>query len=325
MSNNFWKNKKVLVTGGAGFCGSHLVELLVTSGADVKVVDSFENGTKDNLLNVINEIELIEGNLLDYKTCKKVTNNQDIVMHLAAKVGGVGYNVKHPATMFYHNVMMNTQMLEASKIDYVERYLCVSSACVYPRYCSIPTPEEEGFKESPEPTNFGYGWSKRIAELQAQAYHDEYGMKISIVRPYNMYGPRDHFNLELAHVIPALINKVISGMNPVVVWGDGEQTRAFVYVEDVARGMMLAIEKYPKPDPINIGTDEEIKIKDLIKLIVKLSGKNPEVIFDTKKPGGQPRRNANISKAKKLLDYHPIITLEHGLMKTIDYYRNSLK
>ncbi len=320
----FWKNKKVLVTGGAGFIGSHLTEKLVQEGAIVKVADSLENSSLDNLKSCLNKIELLKLDLRDMKACCDAVRNADIVMHLAAKIGGVGFNVKHQGTMFTANVLLNTNVMEAARLEGVKKYLCISSACVYPRYCTIPTPEEEGFKDDPEPTNFGYGWSKRIAEIQAKAYEQEFGMRIVIIRPYNSYGPRDHFQLDKAHVIPALINKVASGVDPLVVWGDGEQSRSFVYVTDIVNGMMLALEKGVYGKVFNIGTQEEIKIKDLASLIIKLFGSKIKVKFDLKHLGGQPRRNADISKAKKILGYYPRVSLEDGLKETIRWYKQKL-
>lgn len=321
----FWGNKKVLVTGGAGFVGSHLTERLVQEGAKVRVIDNLANGSLDNLKSCLKKIDFIKKDLLCLSNCRKATKGRDIVMHLAAKVGGVGFNIEHQGTMFTANVLMNTNMMEAARLEGVKGYLCVSSACVYPRYCTIPTPEEEGFKDEPEPTNLGYGWSKRIAEIQARVYQQEFHMPIVVVRPYNTYGPRDHFELDKAHVIPALINKVISGQDPLIVWGDGEQTRAFVYVSDVVNGMMLAIEKQAYGEVFNIGTEEEIKIKDLVALIIKIFDSSIEIKFDLKHLGGQPRRNADIAKAKKLLGYSPQVTLEEGLRETINWYKQKVK
>jgi len=321
----YWNKKAVLVTGGAGFIGSHLVEMLVKENANVRVADNLENGSLKNLELCENKIEFMNKDLTDPKACREAVKDVDIVLNLAAKVGGVGYNVKHPGTMFTKNVLINTLMLEAVRKEDVERYLCVSSACVYPRYCTIPTPESEGFKDVPEPTNIGYGWAKRMAEVQAQTYAEEFGMKIAIVRPYNAYGPRDHFDPKKSHVIPAIIRRIFDGENPLVVWGDGEQTRAFVYVTDVARGMLLATEKYPKADPINIGTDEEIKIKGLVNLILELSSRKPKVVFDTSKPAGQPRRNADITKAKKLIGYEPKVSLKDGLKKTYKWKEEQIR
>ncbi|MDD5038458.1 MAG: NAD-dependent epimerase/dehydratase family protein [Dehalococcoidales bacterium] len=325
---SFWKSKKVLVTGGAGFIGSHLVEALIKADAIVRVADNMENGSVDNLETCSGSVELIQKDLTSARNCMEVLKGVEVVFNLAAKVGGIEYNIKHPSTMFTQNILLNTLMLDAACRRGVERYLCVSSACVYPRHCTIPTPESEGFKDEPEPTNRAYGWAKRMAEIQAQTFASEFGMRIAIVRPYNTYGPRDHFEPEKSHVIPAIIRRIFDKEDPLVVWGDGEQTRAFVYVTDLVRGMLLAIEKYPEADPLNIGTEEEIKIKDLVKLIVKFSGKSPSIFFDSTKPSGQLRRNADITKAKNLIGYRLEVSLEDGLEKTLGWYtakeRNSV-
>lgn len=323
----FWSNKNVLVTGGAGFVGSCLVEILIDKKANVKVADNLENGARENLASIKDKLEFIQVDLGTIEGCIKATENIDIVLNLAAKVGGIEYNNQHPSIMLSGNIRVSANMLEASRINNVGRFLVVSSACVYPRLCTIPTPESEGFKHVPEPTNEGYGWAKRIAELQGIAYANEYGMEIAIARPYNCYGPRDHFNPEKSHVIPALIKRVFDGENPVKVWGDGEQSRAFLFVEDFARGLIEVTEKYAVADPVNIGTDEEIKIKDLIKMIIKISGRNPEVIFDLSKPSGQPRRNCDNTKAKNKVGFVAKIKLEEGLKRTIEWYKkvNNIK
>ena len=319
---SFWRNKKVLVTGGVGFIGSHLVERLVTEGAKVRVADNLENGFLENLGRIKDRIEFTKKDLRVLKDCLEASQDQEIVLNLAAKVGGIEFNREHLGTMFRDNILISTQMLEAAKLNNVERFLVVSSACVYPRHCTIPTPEEEGFKDVPEPTNEGYGWAKRMAEVQAKAYSQEFAMKIAIVRPYNTYGPRDHFDAETGHVIPALVKKVFDGEDPLIVWGDGKQSRAFLYVEDVVEGMLKAIEKYPVCDPLNLGTTEEIKIKDLVRLIIQLSGKRPRLFFDTSKPSGQPRRNCVTSKSIEKIDFEAKISLKEGLERTIDWYRN---
>jgi len=320
----FLEGKSVLVTGGAGFVGSHLVETLVREGAKVTVVDLLERGNLKNIESVRGDIEFIHGDLRNGDLCDKVCQGKEVVMHLAAKVGGVAYNVAHPGTMFYTNVLINTNILEAARKASVDRILMVSSACVYPRHCTIPTPEEEGFLEDPEPTNLGYGWAKRIAEIQARCYVLQYNMKIAIVRPYNTYGPRDDFSPETSHVIPALIQRVLKGENPLRVWGSGDQTRAFVYVTDMVKGLMLTTEIHPKSDPINIGTEEEVTIRDLAHWVVRVSGKSPKIVFDTEKPSGQPRRNADISKAKRILGYRPTLSLEEGLKKTMEWVKENL-
>jgi GDP-L-fucose synthase len=318
---SFWGQKKVMVTGGYGFIGSHLVERLLEAGANVKVADfAPSEGARKNLQTVEREIEFQEADLADPQACGKVCRGADVVMHLAAKIRGVGYNVKHHGEMFFSNALMNLNMLEAARLASVDRFLCVSTVGVYPKESHVPTPEEDGFKGEPESSGFGYGWSKRLAEVQARCYKDEYGMKIAIVRPWNVYGPRVDFNPETAPVVPSQIRKVLEAEDVITVWGDGEQTRSFTYVSDEVGGMMLAVEKYPEADALNIGTSEEIKIKDLVRLIVRLSGKNLEIKFDTSKPSGAARRCPDIFKAQRLIGYEPKVRMEEGLQKTMDWY-----
>ena len=316
--DNFWKSKKVLVTGGEGFVGSHVVEKLIERDAKVSVLDRSQSG---NLKKLEGKYNFIKGSCDDMETAEKSCQNQDIVMNLAARVGGIEYNRTHQATMLRDNLLIETIMLEAAHRVRVERFLVVSSACVYPRNCSVPTPESEGFLDEPEPTNGGYGWAKRMAEKEGQYYAEEFGMKVGIVRPYNCYGPRDHFDPETSHVIPALIKRVFDGENPVKVWGSGSQTRAFLYVEDLAEGMILAIEKYPVPDPVNLGTDEEVSIKELINKILEISGVKTKVVFDTTKPDGSLRRNSDNKKAKEKIGFTAKIKLDEGLEKTINWYK----
>lgn len=318
--NSFWNNKKVLVTGGSGFIGSHVVEKLVGMGAKVRILDRISNGKLKYIEYVKDTIEIIRGECADPDTAVKACTSMDVVMNLAAHVGGIEYNRTHQATMLHDNIVIATSMIEAARKTKVERFLVVSSACVYPHNAIVPTSESEGARGEPEPTNSGYGWAKRYAELLGTLYAEEYGMKIGIVRPYNAYGPRDHFSPESSHVIPALIKRVMDGENPLTVWGSGKQTRAFLYVEDFADGLIQAIEKYPVPDPINIGTDEEISIADLVHFIIRLSGKKVSVRFDTSKPDGSPRRNSDNTKAKEKVGFVAKISLEEGLQKTIEWY-----
>lgn len=319
---NFWQNTKVLVTGGAGFIGSHVVEKLVKKGAKVTVLDSMRPGKEANLSQVLNQINIIKGNIQNMEIAQKACHNQDVVMNIAAKVGGIEYNRTHQGTMLFHNVMIPALMIEAAKLESVKRFLMVSTACVYPRDAQIPTPESEGFRDEPEPTNGGYGWGKRVGELLARYYAEEFGMQVGIVRPYNCYGPRDHFDPKYSHVIPALIKRVFDGEDPVLVWGSGQQTRAFLYVEDMADGMIKAIEKYPVPDPINLGTDEEVTIAELIQKIIKISGLKNKIQFDTSKPDGSPRRNSDNQKAVQKIDFKAQVPLDEGLRKTIEWYRH---
>jgi len=317
--NNFWQDKKVLVTGGAGFIGSFVTEMLIARGAKVSITTS--SGNLENVQAILKKIRVIKADLVDPVQANKAIKGQDIVLNLAARVAGIQYNIDHPATMFGDNVLIAKNVLDACLKNQVERVLITSSACVYPRHCTIPTPETEGFLDDPEPTNLGYGWGKRVAELMARFYHQEYNLKIAIARPYNAYGPRDDFNPATSHVIPGLIKRVFDGENPLEVWGSGKQTRSFLYVEDFARGLIETTEKYPDADPINIGTDEEVTIGQVAKMIVKLSGKNTKVEFDTSKPDGQPRRNCDTTKAKEKIGFEAKITLEEGLRRTIEWYK----
>jgi len=325
MEKTFWKNKKVLITGGAGFIGSHVVEKLIKRGAKVTVLDNLSNGKVKNLESVIKHVKLIKENIENAEGLRKVCRNQEIVMNLAAKVGGIEYNRTHQGTMLSKNLIIGSNVIEAARLARVERFLVVSSACIYPRNISIPTPESEGFKDEPEPTNSGYGWGKRMAELLGKFYSEEFGMKVGIVRPYNCYGPRDHFDPETSHVIPALIKRVFDGENPITVWGSGKQTRAFLYVEDLAEGMIQAIEKYPVPDPLNLGTDEEISIAGLVQKIIGISGLKTKIFYDISKPDGSPRRNSNNKKAKEEIGFEAKVNLDEGLKRTIDWYKKTFK
>ncbi len=320
---SFYQNKRVLVTGGAGFIGSHLVESLVKQKARVTVPT--RHLEVEFLNSVKSKIQLIKGDLKDLKFVEKIVKNQDFVFHLAAHVGGINYNNNHPATLLYANILPTIHLIEAARQAVIDRLLIVSSACIYPRFCTIPTPETEGFKDEPEPTNYGYGWGKRFAEILAKTFSQEFAMRIGIVRPYNAYGPRDNFDPHQSHVIPALVKRVCDGENPLIVWGDGSPTRSFIYVTDIVRGMMLALEKHPEPDPINLGIDEEISIKDLVKLIIKFSGRTTTIEFDTTKPNGQPRRACDTVKAQKVLKFKAKVTLDQGLPQVINYYLNHVQ
>lgn len=319
----FYSNKNVLVTGGNGFVGSYVVERLLNEGAIVKVIG--RTSPKEFLSNVIQNIEFVNGDLSNRSDAVAACKNQDFVFHLASRVAGIGYNLEHSGTMMTENSIMSLNMLDAARESNIEKYQYISSTCVYPREASIPTPETEGMLGDPEPSNLGYGWAKRVGELQAKMHSKEFDMKISIVRPMNAYGPRADFDPETSHVIPALIRKILEAKTEVSIWGSGNQTRAFVYVDDVARGMLMALEKYPMPDPINIGTNEEIKIKDLVSLIVKITGRTDlHIKYDTSKPEGQLRKTASVTKAEELIGYTPKYSLEEGLKSTIDWFESTL-
>lgn len=324
---SFWDRKKVLVTGGGGFIGSHVVERLVQKhrGVRVTVAARMTPENKRNLSAVIKEIRLVKADLRNPAACRRACRGQDVVLNLAGVVGGVGYNSKHHGSLFRDNMTLQLNMIEAARLEKVRRYLVVSTACVYPRDCEIPTPETEGFRDEPERTNRGYGWAKRMGEYLGQAYAEEYGMKISIVRPYNAYGPRDHYDPDKSHVIAALVRRVCRGESPLKVWGDGKSTRAFLYVDDFARGLLEVAEKYPKADPVNIGSSEEVSIKDLAKAVLRAAGaEKTQLIFDPSKPSGQPRRACDTTKSKRVLNFTATVNLDEGLRRTVAWYREHL-
>jgi GDP-L-fucose synthase len=319
----FWDRKKVLVTGGAGFIGSHVVEELLRRGKGLKVTvaDNLSTGHLDNLAAVKKDVKLMKADFLSLSDCLKACKGQDVVLNLAAKVAGVGYNSTHHATMFRDNLAVTSNMLEAARKAGVERFLVVSSACVYSRHCKIPTPESEGFKDEPEETNRGYGWAKRMAEYLGRAYQQEFGLKVAIARPYNAYGPRDHYGSKDAHVIPSLVRRAVAGEDPFVVWGDGTATRAFLYVEDAARGLLELTERYAEADPVNIGTEEEVTVRQLAELVLRLAGSKAKLKFDTSKPTGQPRRNCDSRKAKEVLGFSTQVALHDGLRRSVEWYK----
>lgn len=319
MGGAFWKSKRVLVIGGTGFIGSHLVERLIEEGAEVSVLASLRNNTLDNLKGVLAEIQVIKGDCTSFNTTFAACKDRDAVFNLAAYVRGIEYNKVHPATLLTENLLIETTAIKAAYKANVGRYVVASSACVYPATCFVPTSESEGFLDEPELANAGYGWAKRMAEKLGMYYYQEYGMPIAIVRPYNCYGPRDHFNPPY-NVIPALIKRIVDGEDPLTVWGSGRQTRAFLYVEDFIDGLLLVAEKHAVADPVNMGSNEEITIKELVEKIFQLTGRHPKIFFDTSKPGGSPRRKSENSKAKRVVNFVPKTSIDEGLRKTIEWY-----
>ena len=320
---DLWRGAPVLVTGGAGFIGSHLVERLIERGARVRTVSRHPAKLRGVIGSAADEVEVIEGDLRNRDAAVAAVQGMRIVMHLAAAVAGVGYNVTHPGTMLTENVDLGLPVLDAAARAGVERFLCVSSACVYRRACTIPTPEAEGFEGDPEPTNFGYGWAKRLLEVAARGYAQEFPMAIAIARPYNAYGPRDNFETATSHVVPALVRKVLGGDNPVTVWGDGSATRSFLYVDDFVDGLIAVTERHAVCDPVNIGTDEEISIRDLVALIIERAGTDARVVFDTSKPGGQPRRNGDFAKAARACGFQARTPLGEGIARTLAWCRQT--
>lgn len=310
MSTHFFDDKKILVTGGAGFLGSHLVEYLVSQGAKRKNITIPRSKDTD---------------LRDKEVCARVVKGQDLIIHLAANVGGIGYNQLNPGTLFYDNLLMGVHLMEEARKAGVQKFVAIGTICAYPKYTPVPFKEDELWSGYPEETNAPYGLAKKMMLVQAQAYRQQYGFNAVYLLPVNLYGPSDNFNPDSSHVIPALIKKFIDaidhGDKQVTVWGTGTPTREFLYVEDAARGIALAAEHYNGNEPVNLGSSFEISIFDLAHLIGKLTGFKGEIVFDKTKPDGQPRRKLDVSRAKKEFQFESKVTFEEGLKHTIEWYR----
>ncbi len=309
----FWTNKKVVVTGGAGFIGSYLTELLVAEGARVTVADNLTRGSKERIRSVLDKVEIKTPDLFEFKNCLEICKNQEVVFNLAAKVTGIEYNRFNMADMFESNMKLQMNVLHAAAECGTKRFLQVSTACIYPHDAKVPTPESEGERGSPEPTNEGYGFAKLMGEKLAHYYTREKGMHVVIGRPFNAYGPRDHYDEATSHVIPAIIKRVMNGDDPVTIWGSGKQSRVFVHAKDIARGMLFITEKAPAATPINIGHDREVTIQELFMTICKVLGKSPSAFYDTSKPDGYARRAADVSLLRKYTSFVPAISLEDGI------------
>jgi nucleoside-diphosphate-sugar epimerase len=323
---SFWHSRKVLVAGGCGFIGSYLVEQLVAAQAHVTVVDNLEKGTLDNIAPVADQVEFIQGDLRDRTVCQRVTDGFDVVMNLAARAYGLEYSVQHHGEMLYHNAVISLHMLEAARASGIGRFLVVSSSCVYPDDAETPTPELDVMTGMPEQVNEGYGWAKRIAELQAYYYSREYGMKIAIVRPFNPYGGRYQWAGAKSHVIPALVKRVMDGKDPLVVWGSGNQRRNFLHVRDTVQLMMLVTENYACGKPVNLGYEDDVSIADLVSLICEVSGRHPNVVFDTTKPEGRFRKCADATLLRKVTnDYQPKVDLRRGIEEMIEWYERTFQ
>ncbi len=319
---SFFEGKRILVTGGSGMIGSQLLMLLLEGGATARTV--LHSRSLPEIIPA-RRVETLKGDLTTDAGCSRAVKDVDFVFHVAAFVGGIGRNAARPSAMFTPNMLMNTNMLEAARKAGADRYLFTSSACVYPGECRLPIAETETFNGPPEPTNAPYGWVKRMGELQAQLYAKDYGMKVAVVRPFNAYGPYDNFDPETSHVIPALIRKAVERQDPFMVWGDGTPSRDFVYSRDIARGMMLAMEKYAVADPVNICTGVETKISELVSLIPKLCGHAPSRIeYERRSLKGQQRRVGDTAKAREKLGFVAEVGLGDGLARAIEFYKTHM-
>jgi nucleoside-diphosphate-sugar epimerase len=324
-NGDFWQDKRVLVGGGCGFLGSYMVPLLVEFGARVTVVDNLDNGYRDNLNPVMGQVEFIEADLRELATSKQVTRGQDVVLNLAAKAFGMEYSRAHDGEMLVYNLMSTLAPLEAAKQNGVGRYLIVSSSCVYPDDAPVPTPELDVFTGMPESVNEGYGWAKRIQELAGRYYAKDYGMEVSIVRPFNPYGGHYRWGSEdKAHVVPALVKRVMDGEDPLVVWGSGKQRRNLLHASDAVRLILQVMEKNPGPEPVNIGYDDDVTIADLVDLICDVAGKHPRIVFDTTRPEGRFRKCADSSRLNEVTNnYVPRVSLREGIADMIEWYGRS--
>jgi GDP-L-fucose synthase len=306
------QDKRILVTGGAGFLGKQVVEQLSLAGAD------------SDKITIPRSREL---DLCKLENCHEAVKNQDIVVHLAAHVGGIGLNREKPAELFYDNLMMGTQLIHAAYQAGVEKFVCVGTICAYPKFTPVPFQEDDLWNGYPEETNAPYGIAKKALLVQLESYRLQYGFNGIYLLPVNLYGPEDNFNPNSSHVIPALIRKVYEaqqrGEKQLPVWGDGSPTREFLYSTDAARGIVMATQKYDEAAPVNLGTNHEVPIRDLVETICELMKFEGEIVWQTDKPNGQPRRCLDTQRAKEKFGFVAQTEFRQGLKNTIDWYRQN--
>jgi GDP-L-fucose synthase len=305
-----WHDKRITVTGGSGFLGSYVVEALRRRGARDDHMTIPRRATDD---------------LRQWDVCQRVAAGQDVIIHMAATVGGIGINREKPGEFLYDNLMMGVQLLEAARQAGVAKFVTLGTICAYPKFTPIPFREENLWDGYPEETNAPYGLAKKMLLVQGQAYRQQYGFQSIYLLPVNLYGPRDNFDPRSSHVIPALIKKCVdaleSGAPAIEVWGDGSPTREFLYVEDAAEGIVRAAERYDGDEPVNLGSGMEISIRDLVETIARVTGYGGDIVWDTEKPNGQPRRQLDVSRAERLFGFRAHTSFEEGLRRTVEWYR----
>jgi GDP-L-fucose synthase len=304
---SFWARRRVIVTGGGGFLGSRVVARLRQRGAsDISVPRRAVT------------------NLVERDACRQVVQGADVVIHLAARVGGIGFNRENPGTLFFENLMMGAQLMEEARLAGVDKFVAVGTVCAYPKFTPVPFREDDLWSGYPEETNAPYGLAKKMLLVQSQAYRQQYGFNSIFLLPVNLYGPGDNFDPRSSHVIPALIRKIYEARQSdapfVDVWGDGSASREFLYVDDAAEGIVLASERYDGAEPVNIGAGMEITIKELVRVLTDLLQYRGEIRWDTSKPNGQPRRSLNVDRARKEFGFTASTTFEKGLRQTVEWW-----
>lgn len=308
--NTYWNNKRIVVTGGSGFLGSYVVDMLKQRGAAPEAITIPRRATDD---------------LRHMEVCRRVVEGQDIIIHMAASVGGIGINREKPGEFFYDNLMMGVQLMEAARQAGVGKFVAIGTICAYPKFTPIPFHEENLWDGYPEETNAPYGLAKKMLLVQSQAYRQQYGFESIYLLPVNLYGPRDNFDPRSSHVIPALIKKCVEAVAAnaatIEVWGDGSPTREFLYVEDAAEGIVLAAERYNESEPVNLGSGMEISIRDLVETIARLTGFQGDIVWDASKPNGQPRRQLDVQRAEQYFGFRAHTSFEEGLRRTIEWYK----
>ena len=337
MSQNYWKDKRVIVTGGAGFLGSYVIEKLIERGAtDILVprIEHYNLTDRDSIRQLLGDVMQPEGAYPEHlkpvgtplpPSTFNLEPSNLLFIHLAANVGGIGANREHPAEFFYDNLVMGVELMHQAWQRGVGKFVAIGTVCAYPKFTPVPFREEDLWNGYPEETNAPYGLAKKMMLVQAQAYRQQYGFNAIYLLPVNLYGPRDNFNLQSSHVIPALIRKAVEaqerGEAELPVWGDGSPTREFLYVEDAADGIVTAAERYDGLEPVNLGSGYEISIKDLAEMIARQTGFQGKLVWLTDKPNGQPRRGLDVSRAKGYFGWQAQTPFEEGMRRTIDWFK----